>query len=123
MDLDIVHCRRLDNIDQLLAALAELGAHYRGRRVDLKPGVAHLSSTGHQLLQTRFGALDILGMIGDGHDYERLLPHSEMMRVTETVDVRILSLEMLIQTKMEVSGDKDKAQLALLRRTLKEQGG
>ena len=123
MDLDIVHSRSLDNVERLLGALTELEAHYRGRGADLKPGVSHLSSPGHQLLETEFGALDILGMIGDGHDYEALLPHSALMWITEVLEVRVLSLPMLIQTKIEVAGDKDVAQLPLLRATLKEQGG
>jgi hypothetical protein len=123
MDLDIVHCREADNVERLLGALSDLGAHYRGRSADFKPDVSHLSSPGHQLLQTRFGSLDILGMIGDGHDYDALLPHSAVMWITEALEVRVLSLAMLIQTKTEVGGEKDVAQLALLRATLKGQGG
>ena len=63
-DLDIVHSRDTANLDRLLGALDELGAHYRRR--DLKPGRSHLQSPGHQLLDTRFGPLDVLGEIGSG---------------------------------------------------------
>ena len=30
----------------------------------LRPGETHLASAGHQLLSTKFGPLDVLGMIG-----------------------------------------------------------
>lgn len=75
-DLDIVHSRTQENLARLLTALQELGAYYRGRQDRrLEPDLAHLSSSGHQLLMTRSGPLDLLGTIGAGHGYEDLVLH------------------------------------------------
>ncbi|WP_437974756.1 hypothetical protein WMF11_41710 [Sorangium sp. So ce295] len=61
-DLDVVHARTPDNIERLLGALRELDAVYR---IDLQrrlsPTASHLASTGHQLLATNMGTLDLLG--------------------------------------------------------------
>lgn len=62
-DIDLVHSRQPDNIARLLAALDSLEAAYR-IRPDLKPNASHLASTGHHLLNTRFGPLDVLATIG-----------------------------------------------------------
>jgi len=42
------------------------------------------------------------------------------MEVAADVNVRVLDLETLIQTKEETAGEKDKAILPVLRRTLEE---
>ena len=74
--LDIRHSRTQENLARLLTALQELGAYYRGRQDRwLEPDLAHLSSSGHQLLMTRSGRLDLLGTIGAGHGYEDLVLH------------------------------------------------
>ena len=75
-DLDIVHSRAQENLARQLTALQELGAYYRGRQDRrLEPDLAHLSSSGHQLLMTRSGPLDLLGTIGAGHGCEDLVLH------------------------------------------------
>jgi hypothetical protein len=120
-DLDLVHSRDPENIERLLRALDSLEAIYRAqpdRRI--KPTAAHLSSPGHQLLLTRFGPLDLLGMIGAGHEYEQLLAHTVEMKVDEALKIRVLDLEMQIRIKEEVAGEKDSAVLPILRRTLIE---
>ena len=118
-DLDIVHSRDSANIDHLLIALEELDAHYRGR--DLKPGRSHLESRGHQLLDTRFAPLDILGEIGEGRGYDALLPHTVQSRAADGITIRMLDMETLILTKADAGRDKDKAVLLILRRVLEEQ--
>ena len=120
LDLDIVHERSGENISRLLEALGELDACYRlqpERR--LRPDASHLSSPGHQLLTTRLGALDVLGAIEPGGSYADLLDHSEEMRVG-SLAVRVLDLKTLIDIKETLSRDKDRAVLAILKRTLKE---
>ena len=120
-DLDLVHSRESENIDRLLPALESLEAIYRAqpdRRI--KPNAAHLSSPGHQLLLTRFGPLDLLGMIGAGRGYEELLAQTVEMKVGDELRIRVLDLETLIRTKEEVAAEKDQAVLPLLRRTLEE---
>ena len=118
-DLDVVHSREPDNIGRLLRALDSLDATYRARP-ELKPDESHLASPGHQLLTTRFGPLDILGMIGRSRCYDDLLPHTHELEVGEGLRVRVLNLETLIAVKEEVAGERDLAVLPIMRRTLEE---
>jgi hypothetical protein len=68
----------------------------------------------------RDGRISILGSIGHGRTYEDLLPHSVEMDIGGGVHVRVLDLETLIAVKEEVGGEKDRAVLPILRRTLEE---
>jgi hypothetical protein len=120
-DLDVVHSRDEANIERLLGALDELESYYRAQpERRLKPRASHLSSPGHQLLMTRFGPLDLLDAIGRSRDYTALLPNSVKMPIGQNFNVRVLDLETLIATKEEAAGDKDRATLPILRRTLAE---
>lgn len=120
-DLDLVHSREPSNIDKLLVALDAVGATYRGQAArKIKPNHSHLSSTGHQLLMTSFGPLDVLGMIGAGHEYQDLIGQTIEMQVAPHLKVRVLNLPALIKTKEETGGEKDRAVLHTLRRTLEE---
>lgn len=56
-----------------------MGAVYR-LRPEQKPGASHLESADHQPSMTRFGPLNILGVIGKARRYEDLLTHSEEKR-------------------------------------------
>jgi hypothetical protein len=119
-DIDVVHSTDPDNVDRMLAALEELDAKYRiqpERR--LRPTSSHLSTPGHQLTLTKFGALDILGRIGSHRSFPDLLPDSSVMELAPDVRVRVLNLDALIAVKEEVGGEKDLAVLPILRRTLK----
>jgi hypothetical protein len=119
-DLDLVHSREPENITRLLSTLQALDAYYRGRGTQiLRPGRTHLATSGHQLLMTRHGPLDLLGTIGAGHSYDDLLKHTVKMQIDE-FHVRVLDLQTLIKVKEEVGHDKDKAMLPILRRTLEE---
>jgi hypothetical protein len=123
-DLDLVHSRERANVRRLLAALKTLRAYYRTHpEKRLKPGVSHLVSPGHQLLMTRFGPLDLLGTIGRGHGYEDLLEHAAEMQIGRGLKVRLLSLAKLIEVKQETAGDKDRAVMGILRRTLEQKPG
>ncbi len=120
-DLDIVHSRAPENIDRLLRALDALDAHSRVQpERKASPDVSHLSSPGHQLLMTRFGPLDLLGSIGKGSEYENLIGHTDEMDLGAGVKAQVLKLELLIQLKEETAGEKDRAVLPILRRTLEE---
>jgi len=120
-DLDVVHSRSRENIGRLLAALEELDARYRAQPAKrVKPAASHLAGAGHQLLMTRFGPLDVLGVIGAGREYPDLLPHTIEMEIGTGLSVRLLDLETLIRTKEETGGEKDRAVLAILRRVLEE---
>jgi hypothetical protein len=118
-DLDIVPSRDESNIEKLLRVLSAIDAVYRmqpERR--LRPDASHLKSSGHHNLITAFGALDVLGTIGHGLGYEELLPHTVEMGVGEGIRVRILDLPTIIALKEELGGEKDRAVLPVLRRTL-----
>ena len=120
LDLDVVHRRSPENIENLMRALEDLEAEYRGlesRRI--VPSRSHLRSSGHQLLMTSHGPLDILGAIGAGRSYEDLLPLCHDLAVGD-LTIRVLSLEALIQIKEEVGQSKDRAVLEILRETLRE---
>jgi len=71
LDLDIVHSRADKNLDRLLSALEFLDACYRehkDRKIRPKRDVLHTS--GHLLLATSEGPLDVLGTIGDDFGYD-----------------------------------------------------
>jgi predicted nucleotidyltransferase len=119
-DLDLVHSRKPENVERLLKALEALEARYRTPGAEnLKPTRSHLESEGHQLLMTRSGHLDLLGVIGSNRGYDELLPLSIKQEVAG-MKVRVLRLEAVIETKQETGGDKDRAMLPLLQRTLEE---
>ena len=121
-DVDIVHSTDPENVDRLLDALDALDAFYRlqpERR--LRPGASHLTSSGHQMLMTKYGPLDVLGHIGRNHTYTDLINHSVELELADGLKIRVLDLETLITVKEEVGGEKDIAALPTLRSVLKEQ--
>ena len=120
-DLDIVPARDEANVARLLRVLDALDAIYRmqpDRR--LKPDASHLSSPGHHNLITNCGPLDVLGTIGGGLGYEDLLPHTVEMETGGGVRVRVLNLATIVALKEELAGEKDRAVLPILRRTLEQ---
>ena len=120
-DIDIVHARGADNIVRLLPVLEGLDAIFRiqpHRR--LRPNASHLSGRGHINLLTSLGHFDLLCTIGKDLTYEDILAHSDEILLGEGLTVRVLKLEKLIEFKEEVNGDKDRAVLPILRRTLEE---
>lgn len=119
-DLDLVHSRSKKNISRLMKALEVLEACYRDREdQNLKPGLDHLVSAGHQLLLTKLGPLDLLGSIGKSHDYEELLKDTVELEI-EGCRLRMLDLDTLIRIKKETITDKDKVMLMILERTREE---
>jgi predicted nucleotidyltransferase len=119
-DLDLVHSRTPDNLECLMSALKKLGAYYRGRGEQrLTPRLSDISSTGHQLLMTEYGPLDLLGTIGVDHDYEDLLKHCVTIEVGG-LRFNALDLQTLIEVKNETISEKDKAIIPILKRTLEE---
>ena len=120
-DLDVVHARNRENIARLLSALEELEAVYRVQpERQLRPDESYLAGPGHQLLLTKFGPLDVLGMIGKSRTWEDLRGHSRTMEMEPGVVLRVLDLETLIAVKEELGFPKDTAILPVLRQALKE---
>jgi len=119
-DLDVVYRRDEDNLLKLVGSLAVLHPYLRGAppglpfRFDLPTVRAGLNFT----LMTDLGAIDLLGEIAGGGNYESLVDH------TVTVDAigvscRMLDLETLIRTKKAAGRPKDLegiAELESLRR-------
>jgi predicted nucleotidyltransferase len=125
-DIDIVHSREQANVERLLAVLDALDAVFRAQpERRLKPALSHLNGPGHQNLLTRFGPLDVLGSIGRGLVYEDLLVDTALLDIGSGTTIRVLTLEKLIALKEELGGEKDRAVIPILRRTLqeKERGG
>jgi len=120
-DVDVVHARDEGNVARLLPVLESLDAIFRvqpERRI--RPTADHLAGPGHLNLITRYGPLDLLGTIGRGLGYQDLLPHSAAMEIGGGTSVRVLDLETLIAVKEDLGGEKDRAVLPVLRRTLAE---
>ncbi|AUX38931.1 uncharacterized protein SOCE26_003120 [Sorangium cellulosum] len=116
-DLDVVHARTPDNIERLLGALRELDAFYRTdlqRR--LSPAASRLASTGHQLLATNMGTLDLLGTVEEGTSYEELLADSEELDLGG-IPIRVITLERLIAIKEKLTRG------ATVERRRRERGG
>lgn len=120
-DVDIVHRRDPGNIERLLRVLAFLDAIYRAQpERKLRPNAGHLAGPGHQNLLTRFGPLDVLGEIGRGQGYEELLSRCSPMDLDQGLEVQVLRLDAYVAIKEALDGEKDRAMLPVLRRTLEQ---
>lgn len=118
VDVDIVHARTPENLDRLMDALAELQAVYRhqhGRRLHARRDI--LAGPGHNLLQTRFGGLDLLGELGPGVDYDDLRVDAITMTLAAG-PIEVLSLERVIALKRAAGRVKDVRVLPELEATL-----
>lgn len=120
-DIDIVHSRVPENIERLMRALEKLDTTYRDTAGSvIKPDAVHLSSSDHHLLMTRAGPLDLLGELSPGRGYDELARNTTTLKIREDLSVLLLDLETLIKTKEEAGREKDRAVLAILRKTLEE---
>jgi len=119
LDLDIVYDRAADNIANLGAALVNLDAVFRTDSRRLRPNESHLLSSGHKLLQTRLGVLDVLATIEDETGYADLLPHAEEIALGELRPL-VLSLDRLIEVKRKLTRPKDQLMLLQLEATRDE---
>jgi hypothetical protein len=122
-DLDIVHRRTPENVARLVDLLVnKLDARYRGRTDVLRPTAEILAGTGHSLLKTNLGPLDVLGAIEGGRDYDVLLPKSHQIEISGH-PVFVLGLETLIELKRGSTRLKDQLVLPVLEETRKQSGG
>lgn len=118
-DLDVVIDSRPENRERLLTALEELDAVFSdpaGR--EIRPTDDHLARNRINLFETSLGRLDVLREIGGGQGWTQLLPRSHEITIGE-LEVRVLDLEAVIETKEAADRDKDRAILPLLRETLR----
>ena len=119
LDFDIVHDRKPDNVDRLLAALRELDAKYRDDPRNLVPDESHLLGPGSQLLQVGTLDLDVLGSVDPGVGYDDLIATTDALEVCGH-EIRVLTLEKLIELKRGMTRPKDKLILIYLEATLEE---
>jgi len=118
LDLDIVYERSPRNLERLNTALQALNAYCRdpaGRHI--VPTVEKLATFRTSLLITDLGPLDLLTSISGGGTFEDLLD-SSWMSVVGDLQVRVLELEKVIESKKAADREKDRAVLPVLRRTL-----
>ena len=117
-DLDVVYRRDPENNSRLAAALEELNALYKdpgGRRI--VPDVSKLATINKHLLRTDLGPLDVLLHIGKDFNYETLFDRSIEYEVAG-MNLLVLGLATVIESKEIANRDKDRASLPILRRTL-----
>ena len=118
-DLDVVYSRTGHNLTRLEKALREMGAFYR-EKPDISPDASRLDSSGHHLLMTKYGPLDLLGSTVGGQGYKELLEQTEEVDLGGGMCVYILNLSTLINMKKELGRDRDRAVLPILQKTLEE---
>ena len=121
-DLDIVYRVEDANLGRLQALLTELEARYRdpaGREIE--PTVERLRTNRVNLLETRQGLLDAMQEIGAGWSYDDLVSRTHTHTVGE-LEVRVLDLSSVIESKQAAGRDKDTAMLPVLRQTLQMRG-
>lgn len=107
-DLDVVYRRTPGNIARLVQTLAPHEPYLRGAPPGL-PFVwdARTISNGLNFtLKTVLGALDLLGEVTGGGDYDELLPHAISIRLYG-VECLCLGLERLIHVKRAAGRPKD----------------
>jgi hypothetical protein len=121
VDVDIVHDTSAENVASLLAALDQMDARFRGHGEKvLRPTIERLSGTGHHLLITDYGPLDVLGAIEHGLSYSDLLDDTLEVALEET-SIRVLALSKYVELKEESDLNKDRARLPVLHQTLRVQ--
>jgi hypothetical protein len=117
-DLDVVYRVDDDNLARLERALGEVGATYRdpaGRRIE--PTAERLRTHRTNLLRTAHGPLDLMQRIGAGWDHADVVSRSKRIEV-EGMQLHVLCLEAVIESKQAADRDKDRAMLPVLLRTL-----
>jgi predicted nucleotidyltransferase len=108
LDLDVVYNRSPENMEQLAGALAPYAPYLRGMppglpfRLDRKT----LSNGMNFTLTTSLGAIDLLGEITGGGNYDDLLPYTIEL-VLFGLSCRCLNLERLIYVKRAAGRPKD----------------
>jgi predicted nucleotidyltransferase len=122
-DVDLVYRRTPENLQRLVAALADATPYLRGA----PPGLPFLWDV--QTLQrglnftltTTVGAIDLLGEVVGGGDYDALVPHSIEIALGAQ-RLRVVDLSTLISLKRAAGRPKDLEAIAELEALLDERG-
>lgn len=118
-DVDVVYRRTDANLERLVSALRPMRPYLRGAPPGLpfRFDVATLRHGLNFTLTTSLGDLDLLGEIAGGGDYDRLLPHSQLVELLGA-SCRCIDLDKLIDVKRAAGRPKDLeavAELELIR--------
>jgi len=114
-DVDVVYRRTPENAARLAAALAPLNPYLRG----VPPGLPFqfdqetILNGSNFTLTTDAGALDLLGDMTGGGEYEDLLPFSEPLLIQGRTHAT-LSLDALIKAKRAAGRTKDLQAISIL---------
>jgi hypothetical protein len=120
MDVDIVYHRSPDNVSNLFSFLKSIDAVYR--RPDdiiLAPKEEDLLDSGHFLLSTRIGPIDVLAYIEHGQTYDDLLEHTIAINFRGHT-IYVLDLKFLIELKKISQDSKNRQRLPVLEETLRQ---
>ncbi len=107
-DLDIAYARSPANLARVVAALEPLAPYLRGAPPGLpfEWSVATLRAGLNFTLTTSAGAIDLLGEITGGGQYDQLLPHALTITIFGR-DLQLLDLPWLIRVKRAAGRPKD----------------
>jgi len=121
-DLDVVFEPSSDNRARLLGVLQEIDAVYVDPlQRSIRPTEERLGTHRLSLLETRLGRLDLLTSIEPGWGWDDLVPRSHRMEIGG-MTLRVLDLDAVIESKMAMGREKDRAALPLLREVLRQRG-
>lgn len=120
-DVDVLYRMGTDNLDRIMAALAEIEAVHRepGTR-RLPPDAGALERGAPCLFSTSYGSLDMLGILASRERFEELLPHTVQLELHGGLRVRAQDLETLIAVKRGTGRPKDILVVPVLEATLRE---
>lgn len=112
-------------MERLAAALIELKPTLRG----VPPGLPFqidaksLALGSNFTFDTPFGALDLLGWVEPIGDYDAIVPHAEIYRLSD-LELRTISLDDLIRVKEHIRRPKDRDSLFQLKaiKQIREKG-
>jgi predicted nucleotidyltransferase len=121
-DIDISYARSPANLARLVEALAPFTPYLRGAPPGLpfEWSVVTLRAGLNFTLTTSVGAIDLLGEITGGGQYDDLLPHSLTITVFGR-EVQLLDLPWLIRVKRAAGRPKDLEVIAELEALQEEQ--
>lgn len=120
-DIDLVYSRDPENLQRIVEVLADCQPYPRGA----PPGLPFLwdlktlSFGTNFTLSTTLGYIDLLGEVTGGGNYEALLPFTTIQEI-HGAQVRVVTLERLIELKRAAGRPKDFEVLAELDALLEE---
>jgi len=119
-DVDIVPRQTDANLGRLMDCLKSLQAVHRRPDDTVLPARLHdLTGRGHNLYTTRFGPLDVLGRIEQGLGYDDLVEKTITVSF-RSHQIKVLSLQAIIELKRDSSSPEDRRRLPVLEQTLEQ---